>query len=106
MVRIINEDIYDRDPEFSTTFWQDFSIADRFGANAIKDTFNRAFNEWKDDYKYLTDLVIVLNWKCWDWYEKDQKISELYSKLYEKANRYALSHLKGDELSYFFRVTD
>ena len=25
-----------------TTFWQDFSIADRFGATAVQDTFNRA----------------------------------------------------------------
>lgn len=32
-----------------TTFWQDFSIADRFGASAVQDTFNRAFAEWKDD---------------------------------------------------------
>lgn len=30
-----------------TTFWMDFSIADRFGAAAVKDTFNRAFAEWK-----------------------------------------------------------
>lgn len=39
-----------------TTFWQDFSIADRFGADAVKDTFNRAFAEWKTDHVYLTEL--------------------------------------------------
>lgn len=104
--RKVNEDIYDRDPEFSTTFWQDFTIADKFGVNAVKDTFNRAFEEWKDDYKYLTDLVIVLNWKLWDWYEKDDKMADAYYKAYNKAHRYALTHLKGDELSYFYRVTD
>lgn len=27
-----------------TTFWLDFSIADKFGLNAIKDTYNRAMN--------------------------------------------------------------
>ena len=47
--------------EPKTTFWMDFSIADRFGANAIKDTYNRAFKEWKTNYIYLTELVIVLN---------------------------------------------
>lgn len=26
-----------------TTFWQDFSIADTYGLQAIQDTFNRAF---------------------------------------------------------------
>ena len=37
--------------ELQTTFWEDFSIADRFGLTAILDTFNRAFKEWKEDYK-------------------------------------------------------
>ena len=33
--------------EVKTTFWEDFSIAERFGVSAIQDTFNRAFKEWK-----------------------------------------------------------
>ena len=49
--------------ECITTFWEDFSIADAFGIEAIKDTFKRAFEEWKTNYKYLTELVIVLNIK-------------------------------------------
>lgn len=93
--------------QFSTTFWMDFSIADRFGVKAIKDTFNRAFKEWKTDYRYLTDLVIKLNHKCWYWYDKsNSEYSELYCKLYEKAASYARSHLKGDEMRYYFRLTD
>ena len=51
--------------ELQTTFWNDFSIADRFGLSAIQDTFNRAFKEWKENYKYLTELVLVLNHKIW-----------------------------------------
>ena len=35
--------------EVKTTFWEDFSIAERFGLSAIQDTFNRAFKEWKED---------------------------------------------------------
>lgn len=46
-----------------TTFWSDFSIADRFGLPAVQDTFNRAFAEWKQSYKYLTELILVLNTK-------------------------------------------
>lgn len=93
--------------EFSTTFWQDFSIADRFGEDAVKDTFKRAFNEWKSDYRYLTDLVMVVNHKCWEHYENgNQKLSQLYSDLYYKADGYACEHLKGEEASYYFRVTD
>lgn len=45
--------------ELQTTFWSDFSIADRFGLSAIRDTFNRAFREWKEDYEYLTELVVA-----------------------------------------------
>ena len=94
------------DYEFKTTFWQDFTIADKFGIDAIKDTFNRAFNEWKTDYIYLTELVLVLNWKMWGWSEKDITISRLYQKLWEQADNYGLKHLKGDELSYFIRTLD
>lgn len=92
--------------ETFTTFWQDFSIADRFGANAIKDTFNRAFNEWKNDYKYLTELVMVLNWKIWQHYEKNDKYARLYNELWGEADLYASENLKGDEATYFFRTTD
>lgn len=43
-----------------TTFWQDFSIADKFGNNAVADTYRRAKSEWKDNYKYWTELCHVL----------------------------------------------
>lgn len=92
--------------ETFTTFWQDFTIADRFGASAIKDTFKRAFNEWKSDYKYLTELVMVLNWKIWQHYETNDKYAELYNELWSEADLYAMENLKGDEAAYFFRATD
>ena len=89
-----------------TTFWEDFTIADRFGGDAIVDTFNRAFNEWKHDHIYLTELVMVLNWKIWDWYERSRCYSVLYNSLWETADAYAMEHLKGEELTYFLRTTD
>ena len=46
-----------------TTFWQDFSIADVFGKEAVMDTFQRAFEEWKNNYVFITELVMVLNHK-------------------------------------------
>lgn len=89
-----------------TTFWSDFSIADHFGDYAIKDTFKRAFKEWKGDYKYLTEMVLVLNHKTWQWYKINKPRARLYQELYEKANDYAWENLKDDELSYFYSVTD
>lgn len=95
------------DYEFKTTFWTDFSIADRFGISAVKDTFKRAFDEWRDNYIYITELALVTNWKCWEWYEKgNEKLSALYSDYYYKVRDYALSHLKGEELTYYFDTTD
>ena len=92
--------------ETMTTFWNDFSIADKFGVTAIKDTYNRAFNEWKNNYEYLTELVMVLNWKIWEHYESNKSYGELYNKLWEEADMYACENLKGEELIYFYRVTD
>ena len=90
----------------TTTFWDDFSIADRFGEDAIKDTFKRAFKEWKGNHIYLTELVIVLNHKIWQHYQKNDAYAELYNDLWEKADNYACTHLKGEELTHFYRITD
>lgn len=92
--------------EMQTTFLQDFAIADRFGPEAVKDTFKRAFNEWKNNYVYLTELVIALNLGIWKWYETNEPLAWVYSDLWEKADEYACTHLKGEELAFFYRVTD
>ena len=73
----------------------------------MKDTFDRAFEEWKSDYRYLTDLVIVLNHKLWEHYEKgNEPLARLYDSLWKKADGYAMDNLKDDELGYFLDQTD
>lgn len=94
-----------------TTFWQDFSIADTYGLQAIQDTFNRAFDAWKDNYKYLTELVLVLNHKIFHHYvekgtEEENEKSSLYNELWNKANDYALENLQGEQADYFYHLTD
>lgn len=90
-----------------TTFWMDFSIADRFGKSAVKDTYKTAFESWKDNYKYLTELVMVLNHKIWEHYEAgNNSFAELYDSLWRKADLYAMENLKGEELRFFCTVTD
>ena len=89
-----------------TTFWQDFSIADAFGNAAVADTFKRAFNEWKGNYKYLTELVMVLNHNIAQWYEKNMPLAKLYNDAWTIADSYAVNNLKGNELNYFYDVTD
>lgn len=90
----------------TTTFWEDFTIADRFGEAAVRDTFKRAFKEWKRNHIYLTELVIVLNHKIWQHYRLKSPLAEVYNELWEKADEYACTHLKGEELAHFYRITD
>lgn len=93
--------------EEKTTFGTDFDKADVFGKEAIMDTFEKAFAESKNDYEYLTELVMVLNYKCWQWYNRgNQTISKLYADLYYKTDDYASTHLEGDEWSYYYSTTD
>ncbi len=92
--------------DFKTTFWQDFTIAEAFGNDAIKDTFKRVFDGWKTNVEYLAELVLVLNWKGWQWYGKDEERSKIYFDIYQKADDYAYENLKGEDLNYYFHVTD
>ena len=92
--------------EFSTSFWMDFSIAEKFGITSVVDTYQRAFEAWKSNYQYLTELVMVLNHKIWQHYKTDEDLSRVYNELWMQADRYACESLTGDELTYFFRTTD
>lgn len=94
------------DYEFKTTFWKDFSIAERFGIKAIRDTFNRAFEAWKTNVEYVTELVIVLNWKIWSLYKTDEQVARVYDELWKKADGWCCDNLTGDDLIYFLRATD
>lgn len=89
-----------------TTFWQDFSIADVFGKQSVYQTFHKIFDSWKDNYKDLTELVMVLNHKIWQWYGKNDSLAQSYQDLWEATSQYAECHLKESELDYYYQVTD
>ena len=92
--------------ETKTTFWDDFTIAETFGVAAVKDTYKRAFNEWKSNVVYLTELVMVLNWKIWYHYQNDDAMAKVYDALWREADEYAMDNLKDEDLAYFIRTTD
>lgn len=110
---------YYRDPIFIdtgyeelTTFFNDFTIADRFGVKAIKETYRDSLAYAKSDYKVLTELVMVLNHKIGQYYDytkpstNQDPRSILYNDLYWELAEYAESHLQGEELDYYYRTTD
>ena len=93
-----------------TTFWQDFSIADKFGLDAVKDTFKRAFSEWKCEYKYITELALVLNHKGWQHYDRNcgdaNELSQLYFSLWEELDSWCADNLDEEAISYYYQTTD
>lgn len=90
-----------------TTFYEDFSIADRFGISAVKDTYKRGFETAKFmGYKELTEFVMALNWKIWEHHGHNDVLAKLYNDLWAKADLYAQEYLYGEELDYFYRTTD
>lgn len=89
-----------------TTFWSDFCIAEAFGVSAIKDTYERAFQSWKNDVTYLTELSLVLNHKIWYWYERDENIARVYDELWTKVHSWAYDNLTGDDFTYYWKTTD
>ncbi len=99
--------------EPKTSFYRDFSIADKYGIDAIMDTYQRAFNEWQNDTEFITELTMVLNWKIWEHYDSTEdedsptnKIASLYNDLWQECDNWCRDNLKGDDLSYFYNTTD
>lgn len=98
--------------EPKTTFWGDFGVADVFVLNgmepdAVQDTFNRSFAQYKDDKEYGTELAMVLNHKVWRHHaEGNSKLAALYSKLYHYLDSYILDNWGTDDLAYYLKITD
>lgn len=89
-----------------TTYYDDLTIAEHFGSKAIVDTVKHAIKH-NLGYKYLTELCMTLNHKCWIWYGRgNNSLSELYSELFYYVKDWCLDHFKEDELHYFFEITD
>lgn len=93
--------------ETKTSFFSDFTIADHFGIDAVKDTYERAFKEWKTNVVYLTELVLVLNHKIWEHHHHNNVgLMVAYDTLWKRADDWCMTHLKNDELEYYVQVTD
>ena len=92
--------------EIKTTFWSDFTIAEKFGINAIRDTFNNAFRSRKNNTEYVTELACVMSWKSCAWYGKNDDYCSLYSDYYHDVDSWCMDNLKGKDLEYYLKWTD
>ena len=95
------------DYKFQTTFWEEFSIAERnYGSEGVVEHYNLVFTQWKDNLDYLTELVLVLNWKIYQWYQVDDTLGMTYDELWKRTDGYAMETLKGDDLHKYLSVLD
>lgn len=91
--------------ETMTTFWQDFSIAERFGLKAVEDTYLEAKKHYSNDYEYWTEMCLVLNHKIWQHYETNEDLAILYDRLWREADELTC-HWSEEAQQYYFQVTD
>lgn len=94
------------DYKFESSFWEEFSIAEEYGSEGVRDHWNLVFEQWKDNIKFLTELVLVLNIKIFIWYGVDDSIGLTYDELWKQTDGYALETLKGDDLHYYLHTID
>jgi len=94
------------DYKFESTCWEEFSIAEEYGADGVKEHYDLVFEQWKDNLKFLTELVLVLNIKIFIWYGVDDSIGKMYDQLWKETDGYALDTLKGEDLHYYLSTLD
>lgn len=100
--------------ERQTTFANDLAIAEwcevRLGEDkALYDTYKRVMREWIGNIKYITEFVLVLNFRCNLWFQRgDEELSARYSEMYYDALGLVRQHFKDDEeqLLYFEKTID
>ena len=92
--------------ECFTTFYADLTIAEGGGLAAVRETYNRVFESWRDNFQYWTEFVLSLNWKIWEHHGKNDALARLYNELWEQADAYALDNYTGEAIEYFLQTTD
>lgn len=92
-----------------TTFYGDLSIAELFGADAVRDTYRRVCRDWLDNVKYFTEFVMCLNHKIWEHYDESSDsnpMAALYDELWRAGDTLACEHYTGEDLDYYYQTTD
>lgn len=97
-----------------TNYWDQFTEAEKTCKNTsdtkpLKELLDKLAEDCKNNLpvEYITELIMVLNHKCWAHAEMGQNTIYLwYSRQYEKLWDWALRYLKGEDLSYCISTLD
>jgi len=97
------------------TFVGDFAIADWFSAKDVEETYTRVKEQWLDDYKAFTEVVIALNMLSWandalrlQGFDGREEFITLYANLYHQATLDFYNKYEGNQeaCDHFFQMTD
>lgn len=100
-----------------TNFWRAFTEVDEvFIENAmdkqeieenLEKLCSMAFSaRCKNNVEALTELVMVVNWKIFEHYEKHEVVARAYDKVWRELDQWCIDNLKGEDLKYYLRTTD
>lgn len=88
-------------------FYKFFSKIEKRGQDYIVFNFIEKHRQYKNNVKYYAALVLTLNHKIWEHYEKNNKnLARLYDGLWKRADNYAVEHFKGKDAKYYYDITD
>lgn len=92
-----------------STYYTDFGIAEWYGEDAIRDTYDRAIENWSDSIEWMTEIVMVLNWKIWEHYHGgNDKLARFYDELWREAQEEVYKRFDNDKeaMAYYYRTID
>ena len=104
----------------STLFYADFKVAVPFGMNAVKDTFKNS-NYQTRNYKAVTELAVVMNHLCWEYYyraeeaakkgikalaEKFREFSQYFTDRYYEVCEWVDEHFTQEQAQFFWAILD
>lgn len=92
--------------ETQTTLYGDFTIADAFGVDAVKDTYNRVFKEWQHSAVFMTELSLVLNHKIWEHHNNNNPLVVTYDTLWKLHDEWCGRAMSDEDYEYYLRITD
>lgn len=82
-------------------------MTDLFSVMAIKDTYKNSMQYAKTNYKYLTELSLVLNYRLWMHDRNGSKvIAKVYDEIWHKCHNYVINNMKGEEFRFYDDAID
>lgn len=92
-------------------YWCYTLAAEKFGENQIIEWAKEQYEQIKNDVAAMAAFVMVLNHKCWYWYDKgNEELSKIYSDLYYKYDylewNWLEAHGTEEEKHWYFKTLD